>query len=97
MLNFLEVLMGILLELSDEIRMEYKRGVWSEARVLIFLGSFGFCFLDFKLSFLYLIWVRLGLDRWNQIAPFSSTWFGLGLGFSPYGHYLLNIVIGLVI
>ena len=97
MLNFLKVLMGMLLELSDEIRMEYKKGVWSEARVLIFLGSFGFCFLDFKLSFLYLIWVRLGLDRWNQIAPFSSTWFGLGLGFSPYGHYLLNIVIGLVI
>ena len=63
MLNFLKVLMGMLLELSDEIRMEYKRGVWSEARVLIFLGSFGFCFLDFKLSFLYLIWVRLGLDR----------------------------------
>ena len=97
MLNFLEVLMGILLELSDEIRMEYKRGVWSEARVLIFLGSFGFCFLDFKLNFLYLIWVRFGLDRWNQIAPFSSTWFGLGLGFSPYGHYFLTIVIGLVI
>ena len=70
--------------------MVYSDANRTAPRERVRLGWFGFCFFDYKLSFLYLIRVRLGLHRWNQIAQFLFIWFGHGLGLWPMGSLVLK-------